>query len=143
MGLILRKWRPEDIPAMVAQTFQWGFETTEEKISAHLNRIDRLDNAEVFVAELDGKVAGRVFVTEHITLGSEPFAEVHALVVNENYRRLGIGKALIEKAVEWSREKGFGILRLRTNANRPEANVFYPAIGFNLDKVQNVYSIRL
>ena len=143
MALLIRKWKEEDVPALVLQTFQWGYETTAERITEHLQRIEGLDNAEVFVAELDGKAVGRIFVVEHLTLGSDPFAEVHGVVVDENYRRKGIGKALIKRAMEWSRDKGFKVLRLRTNAGRPDANIFYPAIGFGLDKVQNVYSIKV
>jgi GNAT superfamily N-acetyltransferase len=143
MNILIRKWKPEDIPAMVRLTFEWGFETTEEKMTRHLKRVDEVDYADVFVAECDGKAVGRVFVAEHLTLGSDPFAEIHALVVDQDYRRKGIGKALIDAANKWAADRGFGLMRLRTNAKRPEANVFYPAIGFRLEKVQNVYVIDL
>lgn len=143
MALIIRNWKPEDIPAMVAHTFEWGFETTPTQLTAQLNRIDSLDNAAVFVAEMDGRVAGRIFVAEHLTVGSKPFAEVHSLIVEQSFRRRGIGTALIEKAKEWSAAHGFKVLRLRTNTQRAEANSFYPALGFKPEKQQNVYTINL
>jgi GNAT superfamily N-acetyltransferase len=143
MNLIIRKWRPEDIPAMVHLTTQWGFKTTEAMLAKQLTRLDGIENAEVFIAEYEGVVAGRIFVAEHLTVGSEPFAEVHGLVVDEQYRRKGIGKSLIERARQWCGEKGFATLRLRTNAKRPEANFFYPAIGFRMEKQQNIYVIDI
>jgi GNAT superfamily N-acetyltransferase len=108
-----------------------------------LKRIEDLNNATVFVAETKGFVRGRVFVMEHITLGSEPFVEIHGLVVDADFRELGIGKALVEKAKHWGRERGFKVLRLRSNINRAEAPLFYPAIGFTLEKQQHVYAIKL
>ena len=139
MNLLIRKWKPEDVPALVKLTFQWGYETTEEKICKNLNRISETENAEVFIAEVDGVVAGRIFVREHLTLYGNSFAEIHDMVVDEEYRRKGIGKMLIERVKEWSKEKGFTVLRLRTNTKRQDANSFYPSIGFTLDKMQNVY----
>jgi GNAT superfamily N-acetyltransferase len=143
MKLIIRKWKPADIPAMVKHTFEWGFETTPEQLTEQLTRIDTLDNAGVFVAEMDGRVAGRIFVAEHLTVGSTPFAEVHSLIVEQACRRQGIGTALMEKARQWSAARGFKVLRLRTNSQRTEANSFYPALGFKLEKQQNVYTIHL
>ena len=141
--MIIRPWKAEDAERLVQLTFQWGFETTIEEMNAQLRRIGELNNAEVFVAEAKGKVLGRIFVMEHLTVGSSPFSEVHSLVVDINFRKQGIGKALIEAAKEWSKAKGFAKMRLRTNAKREEANIFYPKIGFDLEKVQNVYQIDL
>ncbi len=143
MNVQIRSCIAADIPELVELTRQWGYETTAEKMKEHLRRIEEAPNADVYVAIADGKVAGRIFVREHLSLGSSSFAEVHDLVVNKDYRRAGIGKQLIEKVKQWGREKGLGLLRLRTNIKREEANVFYPQIGFMLDKVQNVYVINL
>lgn len=100
-----------------------------------------MENAVVYVAEVDGQIAGRIFVMEHITLGSKGFTEIHGLVVHEKFRRQGIGKAMIEKARQWSREMGFSVMKLRTNTKRREANIFYPSIGFTKEKQQNIFSI--
>lgn len=143
MELKIRKVKVEDIAALVELTQQWGYETTALEIAANLSRIEQANNAEVFIAEADDKVVGRIFVREHLTLGTSPFAEIHDLVVHTEYRKRGIGRLLIEAVKDWSREKGIGLVRLRTNVNREEANVFYPHIGFNLQKVQNVYDINL
>lgn len=139
MDIEIRKWRIGDISDLLRLTFQWGYETTREQLTENLHRIETATNAEVFVAETDGRVVGRIFVREHLSLGTNPFAEVHDLVVDEDYRRMGIGKQLIKKAKEWSCEKRLNVLRLRTNIKREEANAFYVQAGFKLDKVQNVY----
>jgi GNAT superfamily N-acetyltransferase len=143
MNLLIRKCREDDIKELLRLNYQWGYETTLKQLTDQLKRIDAMHNAAVFVAESKNIVVGRIFLIEHITFGSEPFVEVHGLVVDENFRMLGIGKALIEKAKEWGQQRGFKVLRLRTNVNRAEANLFYPAIGFTLEKQQNVFAVHL
>ena len=143
MTLEIRKWKPEDAEQFVQLTGEWGYETTIEQTREQLKRISELENANVFVADADGKAVGRILVAEHITLGIEPFAEVLGLVVSQNFRQKGIGSALIERAKDWSREKGFKLMRLRVNTKRDVANKFYPKIGFAMEKVQHVYEIRL
>jgi GNAT superfamily N-acetyltransferase len=143
MNLIIRKGMELDIEELLRLNYQWGYEITRKELTDQLKRIDSLENAAVFVAEAKGFVRGRVFVMEHITFGSEPFIEIHGLVVDKDFRELGIGKALVQKAKEWGRERGFKVLRIRANVNREEAKLFYPAIGFILEKQQNVYAIRL
>lgn len=143
MEVVIRKWKDSDIPALVELTMQWGFETTVEKITRHLHDIENAANAEVFIAEVAGKVVGRIFVREHLSLGNDAFAEVHDLVVDSAFRRRNIGAMLIAKVKEWSIQNGFTTLRLRTNVKRKEANLFYPKVGFTLEKTQNVYTLSL
>jgi GNAT superfamily N-acetyltransferase len=143
MNLIIRKGTELDIEELLRLNYQWGYEITRKELMDQLKRIDTMENAAVFVAETKGFVRGRVFVMEHITFGSEPFVEIHGLVVDKDFRELGIGKALVQKAKEWGRQRGFKVLRLRSNINRPGAKLFYPAIGFTLEKQQNVYAIHL
>ncbi len=143
MNLSIRKWKEKDVDELVQLNHQWGYPTTKETVAANLKRIDKLGNAGIFVADLDSRVTGFIYVMEHIIVGGEPFAEVHGLVVDENFRKRGIGKALIGYVKTWSTEKGLTKLRLRTNLKREEANIFYPKIGFAVIKQQNVYEIRL
>src|SRR5687767_4063457 len=126
MKLSIRKWKEDDVEELVELNFQWGYATTTERVATNLKRIASLNNAGVFVADLGSRVVGVIYVMERITLGSEPFAEVHGLIVHEDFRKQGIGKALIERGKIWSAEKGLTKLRLRTNLKREDANIFYP-----------------
>jgi ribosomal protein S18 acetylase RimI-like enzyme len=143
MKPIIRKWQELDLEELLRLNDQWGYVSTLRDLREQLKKIDACSTAEVFVAEVQGIVRGRIFVMEHLTMGSEPYVEIQGLVVDENFRQVGIGRALVEKAKEWGRERGFAMLRLRSNVNRREANLFYPAIGFTLEKQQNVYGIHL
>jgi GNAT superfamily N-acetyltransferase len=61
------------------------------------------------------------------------------LVIDENYRKQGIGKLLVNKAREWAKEKHIDKLRVRCNRKRTEAHLFYIALGFVEIKEQKVF----
>jgi GNAT superfamily N-acetyltransferase len=64
-------------------------------------------------------------------------------VVDENFRRLGIGAMLINVAKAWAKEKNLPLLRLRCNTIRLEAHVFYAMLGFTEKKQQKVFELLL
>jgi len=45
----------------------------------------------------------------------------------------------VGEAERWARERGFRKIRVRSNALRTEAHVFYPALGFARSKTQHIY----
>jgi GNAT superfamily N-acetyltransferase len=64
-------------------------------------------------------------------LASEGYAEIGGLAVADDFRRQGVGKALIEQCKEWTRAQGFTRLRLYSGMHRTEAHAFYQALGFD------------
>jgi GNAT superfamily N-acetyltransferase len=58
---------------------------------------------------------------------AEPF---FGMVVRASHRRMGIGRALIERALEWARERGKTALRLRVFPDNDPARALYVATGF-------------
>lgn len=57
-------------------------------------------------------------------------ALIEGVRVDEAYRGKGIGKQLIEWAIEKSREQDCHMIQLTTNKSRPEALEFYKKLGF-------------
>ena len=57
----------------------------------------------------------------------------------EGLRGHGAGRALIEAAVAWARERGVKTLRVRSRAQREGAHAFYEALGFERVKTQVVF----
>ena len=54
----------------------------------------------VFIAEVDGKLAGRI----RLLKWWNQFGYLEDLVVNPEFRWLKIGRALLEDGIQWSRE---------------------------------------
>ncbi len=72
-----------------------------------------------------------------------PVAEVVGLVVGAGARRCGAGRALVAWAEAETRRRGIATLQLRSNAQRVEAGLFYPALGFEMTKLSRNFVKRL
>jgi GNAT superfamily N-acetyltransferase len=80
----------------------------------------------VLVAEDDGKFVG--FITGYQDMHSVRFgyrAWVEDLAVHPERRSEGIGKALLDAAKAWAKERGATHLELDSGDARPEAHRFY------------------
>ena len=132
----------EDAEELAMLSKELGYSITKQQTILNLNELAH-GKDEVFVAVHNQKVIGWMGVAYKVSLESPPLCEVHGLVVNKHFRGKGIGKMLIEKAKQWSINKGTQKLRLRCNIKRIEALSFYQNIGFDEVKQQKVLEIKL
>lgn len=58
------------------------------------------------------------------------FAEIHDVVVDDKFRGYGVGRALMEQAIDSARELGSKYVELTSNPNRKVANKLYRSLGF-------------
>ena len=96
------------------------------------------DNASttVFFAEVDGQLAGRIKMMKWWN----QFGYVEDLVVNPEYRGMGIGRQLLEHGIKWARENNFPGIMLETQDNNVPACMLYQSCGFVLGGFdRNVY----
>jgi len=112
-----------------------GYKCEERFVKERLEKLDATREA-VFVAELDGAVAGYVHAEMYSLLYWEPMVNILGLAVSSDYRRKGAGKALMKQVEEWARERKIKEIRLNSGGTRKEAHEFYRAIGFDDEKVQ-------
>ncbi len=90
----------------------------------------------IFFAEVDGKTAGRIKMMKWWN----QFGYVEDLVVNPEYRGLGIGRKLLERGIAWSRENNFPGVMLETQDDNVPACTLYQSCGFVLSGFdRNVY----
>ncbi|MBX3036656.1 MAG: GNAT family N-acetyltransferase [Anaerolineales bacterium] len=89
-----------------------------------------IDNEEkiIFLAFVDNQLAGQI---KMITWWNQ-FAYIDDLIVNPQFRGLGVGKSLIAEAVRWSKEKRFPGIMLETQDDNVAACSLYQACGFVL-----------
>jgi len=86
-----------------------------------------------FVSVEDGEVVGSLYIAiiPNITKLCAPIGFIENVVVAEKHRRKGIGKSLIEAAVQTAKDKGCYKVILSSNIKRTEAHKFYESIGFD------------
>ncbi|MBR8342484.1 GNAT family N-acetyltransferase [Burkholderia ambifaria] len=80
----------------------------------------------LFRATAGGRLAGFVAITE----SWNGMAEIAELAVDRACRRQGIGQYLLAAAEAWARSRGFGFMRLETQANNVAACCTYARAGF-------------
>jgi ribosomal protein S18 acetylase RimI-like enzyme len=89
----------------------------------------------LFVAEVEGQVAGFVHVTVWDTppipiLVPRRLAIVDNLAVSRDQRRLGIGRALMQEAQRWAIEQGAAEIELNVFEFNQPAMAFYQSLGY-------------
>lgn len=57
-------------------------------------------------------------------------AQIEGVRVARSARGQGIGRALLEHAIDLSRQRGCGLVQLTTDRTRQEAHRFYEGLGF-------------
>ncbi len=68
------------------------------------------------------------------------FAYVDDIVVNPDFRGLGIGRKLLERGIQWARENNFPGIMLETQDDNVPACTLYQSYGFVLSGFdRNVY----
>jgi GNAT superfamily N-acetyltransferase len=65
--------------------------------------------------------------------------EIMGLVVDATARRRGLGRALLDFAESWTRERNLSGLTVRSNVARELSHPFYESLGFTRSKTQQVY----
>jgi ribosomal protein S18 acetylase RimI-like enzyme len=81
----------------------------------------------VFVAEIDGEVAG------YVTTRLDRFTGVGRipnLAVDERFRGRGLGTQLIQHAVAWMRSEGMAMAKIETLDQNERGQALYPRCGF-------------
>jgi GNAT superfamily N-acetyltransferase len=95
----------------------------------------------LYVAERAADVVGSFALLVMHNLGhlGAPSAIVEDVVVAPAFQRHGIGKAMMQFALDRCREKGCYKLMLSSNAKREDAHAFYESLGF----VRHGFSFRI
>lgn len=138
--LVVREATPADAAALVALAEAVGSEPEGWLISdstwrtvgeerRYLKALRRYAHAAVFVAETPEGIAGRLSVARDGHPASYHVADL-GLMVAAGYRRRGIGRALLERAVEWAREAGVRKLELHVFPHNEAAIALYEGFGF-------------
>jgi GNAT superfamily N-acetyltransferase len=81
-----------------------------------------------WIAELDGKIVGSIFIVKHM----ESTAKLRMLYVEPEARGHGVGRKLVDAALEFSRAAGYVNVMLWTNPQLTAARRIYEAVGFKM-----------
>ncbi len=120
-----------------AEEYRWGDAFVAYARSVALSFAQRApnDREALWVAEADGKLVGCVMLcqTEEAATG-----QLRLYLVEKAYRRLGVGRALLDALLQKAREAGYRALVLWTASPLTDAIRHYEGLGFRrVEEVEN------
>jgi GNAT superfamily N-acetyltransferase len=135
--VVVRPGRPEDL-ARVVELFELGGLAPGKEDVTDVARYDAAwaDIAAgpggIMVAELEGEVVGalQLIVMQHLQNKGGLCAEVESVHVHPDFRGHGIGRVLMQTAIDRARDLGCYRVQLTSNSERVRAHAFYAALGF-------------
>lgn len=147
MGWTIRKVTPDDLPALCtlldeiqvlhAQALPHIFRTGDVSSHSleHLRSVMDNPSVALFVAEEEGQVIGLIEVCVMQTaddplLVPRRYAKVETIVVSAAHQRKGVGRALMEHAHDWARERGLDEVMLGVWEFNQGAIAFYEELGY-------------
>ncbi len=150
--LRIRPAEPGDAPALVTLAQAVGSEpegwliTTSNWRSPgderrYLKSIRRYPHAAVFVAEAPEGIVGRLSVGRDPHPASYHVADL-GLMVAKTHRRQGIGRALLDAAVDWARARDVRKLELHVFPHNSGAIELYERYGFEREGLRKQHYRR-
>lgn len=113
-----------------------GYDYDIEKQKAKIEVVLNDKTQAIFVAECDNKVVGYIHLVNYDVIYADNFKNCLGLAVDNDYKRIGIGSALLEQAEIWAKENGAVGIRLCSGVEREKAHQFYQSQGYEVTKLQ-------
>ncbi len=127
--VLIREVRHADAAALAELVTLWGYPADDVAVARRLSGL-ATDTDAVFVAAVEEEAVGWVHVSLYQTLATDDAAELRGLVVDEKWRRQGIGRQLMDAAERWARQHGCRTMYVRTRLSRQQAHAFYRQLGY-------------
>ncbi|MDX1345505.1 MAG: GNAT family N-acetyltransferase [Sedimenticolaceae bacterium] len=104
-------------------------------------RIRSYPDYQLHLCEHDGRLAGTfaLLIMDNLGECGTPSGVVEDVVVEPEFQRRGVGRAMMEHALGICRQKGCYKMMLSSNLRRTGAHAFYESLGFE----KHGYSFRI
>src|SRR5215216_7466658 len=130
-SILVRDAEPSDADALAKLCTQLGYPTAAVVMPARLDRFFSDANARALVAVDGNGVVGLTTIQTRYTLNHDaPIAQITLLVVDERVRSRGVGRALVQEAERWARERGSKRIVVTTALAREGAHAFYEKVDY-------------
>jgi len=134
MELTIRKAERTDLPDILRLYAQVddGISMRLEDAEKIFHRFRTYPNYNLFVAVTDGKVTGsfELLIMDNLAHFGDPSGIIEDVVVDEAHRSRGVGKKMMEFAMEECRKYKCYKLMLSSHLDRKRAHRFYERLGF-------------
>lgn len=139
--MIFRRATEKDLSKIVEMIADDELGKTRENFQSPLpaeyllafQKINSDQNQELIVVEnKNSQIIGTLQLSfiQYLTYRGGIRAQIEAVRIRKDQRRLGIGKAMFEWAINRAKERKAHLLQLTTDKRRPKAIKFYEDLGF-------------
>lgn len=137
MDLQIRQCEISDVKAIYELNVrEMGYDYPEDKTEEKIERLLKSDKDKIFVALIDNIVVGYVHANDHDLVYAPHMKNIMGIAVSSNFRKIGIGRALLSAIESWAQKDGASGVRLTSGSTRIGAHEFYRHCGYSGDKQQ-------
>jgi GNAT superfamily N-acetyltransferase len=129
MRAIITEERPDGVDGMaLIGELQTHLESFYPPEARHGFSVERMvaEGVVFFVLRVDGEAAG----CGGIKLFGHEYGELKRMYVRPRFRGSGLGKMILDRLVEYARERGARLVRLETGIHQVDAIRLYERAGF-------------
>ncbi len=134
--LLIRKATEADLPEVLKLYGQKDLDNGDvlslEEAKKVFSKFGLYPNYSLYVAEIVGKIVGtfELLIMDNLAHKGQPSGVVEDVVVDAEFQSKGIGRQMMEYAIEVCRENGCYKMTLSSNLKRERAHQFYETLGF-------------
>ena len=100
------------------------------------------DGSQVFIAERDGAAVGCLHMLEDVDFFGAKHAHISVVATTVAAEGGGVGRALMEHAETWARQRGHTLLTLNVFAGNERARRFYERAGYEPEIIKFVKALK-
>ena len=113
-----------------------------EKQIQGLELLLETDNCRVLVAEILGQVIGMITMQSLVsTAMGERVGLIEDMIVSHEFRRIGVGRLLLNTMIENANSLGYGRIALGADRRNESAIAFYQTFGFETSNMGLMYRL--
>ena len=133
--LIIREATLEDVEAIYKlNKTELGYDYSIESTEENMHRLIASDTDKIYVALLDNKVVGYIHSNDYNLIYAPHMKNIMGIAVSSQYKRMGIGHALLMEVEKWAMQTDAKGVRLVSGETRANAHLFYQNCSYTEDK---------
>ena len=115
---------------------EMGYQYPLSDTVLNIGKLLSSETDKIYVAVYDDTIVGYIHANDYDLTYAPHMKNIMGIAVSSEYKRQGIGRALLQKVEHWASETGASGIRLVSGATRTDAHAFYRRCGYSGNKEQ-------